>query len=41
MRKIAELFKRDLSRVRGSVVACIVAVGLVIVPTLYLSLIHI
>ena len=35
MRKIAELFKRDLSRVRGSVVACIVAVGLVIVPTLY------
>lgn len=35
MGKIAELFKRDLSRVRGSVVACIVAVGLVIVPTLY------
>ena len=35
MRKIAELFKRDVSRVRGSVVACIVAVGLVIVPTLY------
>lgn len=35
MKKIIALLKRDLSRVRGSVVACIVAVGLVIVPTLY------
>lgn len=35
MRNIIAIFKRDLSRVRGSVVALIVAVGLVIVPTLY------
>lgn len=35
MKKIIALFKQDLLRVRGSVVACIVAVGLVIVPTLY------
>lgn len=35
MKKIIALLKQDLSRVRGSVVACIVAVGLVIVPTLY------
>lgn len=35
MKKIITLFKQDLSRVRASVVACIVAVGLVIVPTLY------
>lgn len=35
MRNIIAILKRDLSRVRGSVVALIVAVGLVIVPTLY------
>lgn len=35
MRNIIAIFKRDLSRIRGSVVALIVAVGLVIVPTLY------
>lgn len=35
MRNIIAIFKRDISRVRGSVVALIVAVGLVIVPTLY------
>lgn len=35
MKKIIALLKQDLLRVRGSVVACIVAVGLVIVPTLY------
>ena len=35
MRNITAIFKRDLSRIRGSVVALIVAVGLVIVPTLY------
>ena len=35
MRSIIAIFKRDLSRIRGSVVALIVAVGLVIVPTLY------
>lgn len=35
MRNIIAIFKRDLSRIRGSVVAIIVAVGLVIVPTLY------
>lgn len=35
MRNIIVIFKRDLSRIRGSVVALIVAVGLVIVPTLY------
>lgn len=35
MRNIIALLKRDLSRIRGSVVALIVAVGLVIVPTLY------
>lgn len=35
MRNIIAILKRDLSRIRGSVVALIVAVGLVIVPTLY------
>lgn len=35
MRSIIAILKRDLSRIRGSVVALIVAVGLVIVPTLY------
>lgn len=35
MKKIIALLKQDLLRVCGSVVACIVAVGLVIVPTLY------
>ena len=35
MRNIIAIFKRDLSRIRGSVVVLIVAVGLVIVPTLY------
>lgn len=35
MRNVIAIFKRDLSRIRGSVVALIVAVGLVIVPTLY------
>lgn len=35
MRNTIAIFKRDLSRIRGSVVALIVAVGLVIVPTLY------
>lgn len=35
MRNIIAIFKRDLSRIRGSVVALIVAVGLVVVPTLY------
>lgn len=35
MRNIIAIFKRDLSRIRGSVVSLIVAVGLVIVPTLY------
>ncbi len=35
MRNIIAILKRDLSRVRGSVVALIVAVGLVAVPTLY------
>lgn len=35
MRNIIAICKRDLSRIRGSVVALIVAVGLVIVPTLY------
>lgn len=35
MRNIVAILKRDLSRIRGSVVALIVAVGLVIVPTLY------
>lgn len=35
MGNIIAIFKRDLSRIRGSVVALIVAVGLVIVPTLY------
>ena len=35
MKKIIALLKQDLLRVRGSVVACIVAVGLVIVTTLY------
>ena len=35
MRNIIAIFKRDLSRIRGSVVALIVAGGLVIVPTLY------
>lgn len=35
MRSIIATLKRDLSRIRGSVVALIVAVGLVIVPTLY------
>lgn len=35
MRNIIVILKRDLSRIRGSVVALIVAVGLVIVPTLY------
>lgn len=35
MRNIIAIFKRDISRVRGSVVALIVAVGLVIVHTLY------
>lgn len=35
MRNIIAIFKRDLARIRGSVVALIVAVGLVIVPTLY------
>ena len=35
MRNIITILKRDLSRIRGSVVALIVAVGLVIVPTLY------
>lgn len=35
MRNIIAIPKRDLSRIRGSVVALIVAVGLVIVPTLY------
>lgn len=35
MRNIIAIFKRDISRIRGSVVALIVAVGLVIVPTLY------
>lgn len=35
MRNIIAIFKRDLSRIRGSVVALIVAIGLVIVPTLY------
>lgn len=35
MRNIIAIFKRDLSRIRGSVVALIVAVGLAIVPTLY------
>lgn len=35
MKNIIAILKRDLSRIRGSVVALIVAVGLVIVPTLY------
>lgn len=35
MRSIIAILKRDLSRIRGSVVALIVAVGLVIVPTMY------
>lgn len=35
MRNIIAILKRDLSRICGSVVALIVAVGLVIVPTLY------
>lgn len=35
MRNIIAILRRDLSRIRGSVVALIVAVGLVIVPTLY------
>lgn len=35
MRNIIAILERDLSRIRGSVVALIVAVGLVIVPTLY------
>lgn len=35
MRNTIAILKRDLSRIRGSVVALIVAVGLVIVPTLY------
>lgn len=35
MRNIIALLRQDLSRIRGSVVALIVAVGLVIVPTLY------
>lgn len=35
MRNIIAILKRDLSRIRGSVIALIVAVGLVIVPTLY------
>lgn len=35
MRNIIAILKRDLSRIRGSVVALIVVVGLVIVPTLY------
>lgn len=35
MRNIIAILKRDLARIRGSVVALIVAVGLVIVPTLY------
>lgn len=35
MRNIIAILKCDLSRVRGSVVALIVAVGLVAVPTLY------
>lgn len=35
MRNIIAILKRDFSRIRGSVVALIVAVGLVIVPTLY------
>lgn len=35
MRNIIAILKRDLSRIHGSVVALIVAVGLVIVPTLY------
>lgn len=35
MRNIIAILKWDLSRIRGSVVALIVAVGLVIVPTLY------
>lgn len=35
MRNIIAILKRDLSRIRGGVVALIVAVGLVIVPTLY------
>jgi len=35
MRNIIAILKRDLSRIRGSVVALIVALGLVIVPTLY------
>lgn len=35
MRNIIAILKRDLSRIRGSVVALLVAVGLVIVPTLY------
>lgn len=35
MRSIIAILRRDLSRIRGSVVALIVAVGLVIVPTLY------
>lgn len=35
MRNIIAILKRDLSHIRGSVVALIVAVGLVIVPTLY------
>ncbi|MDO4437390.1 MAG: YhgE/Pip domain-containing protein [Coriobacteriaceae bacterium] len=35
MKNIIKLFRRDLSRVRKSVIAMIVAVGLVIVPVLY------
>ena len=35
MRNIIKLFKRDLQHVRRSVIALIVAVGLVIVPVLY------
>lgn len=35
MSKVISVLKRDLERIRGNVIACIVAVGLVIVPTLY------